>query len=145
MLHFPGPDLKASLPPHPAQPAECQNTRQLRLNPHQHWKTSPSHCLRCDSILIMISQVICILLKVNWLSLVFPEGQPARCLWECGKWKDITDFQHFGTGCFLFCVFVLFCYFVLFLYSFLLFIFVHSFVICMRWEDRTRTLRIQWM
>lgn len=32
----------------------------------------------------------------------FFEGQTAGRVWKCGKWKDITDFQHFGAGGILF-------------------------------------------
>jgi len=65
--------------------------------------TLPKVCCTCDEdkLVYIISDQH----KLN-ICVLFPEGQPAWCLWECGERQDVTDFQHFGTSWSLLCFLV---------------------------------------
>lgn len=41
--------------------------------------------------------------KSNIYCILCYKGKTAGCLWKCGEWKIITDFQHFGAGSIVFC------------------------------------------
>lgn len=101
---FPGPNqVTNQTPGPPAHPLGWKSPswpRHRRI--YQPWETSPSRCLRCALPLRRRDLVIETLLKCQPLiSLLLPEGQPAWRLRERWKWKDVSDFQHFGTGGFL--------------------------------------------